>query len=87
MTYIGLMTLLSLVATLRMTWTAIIIGTVTALFYGYALLCVGAMYERFLREHHEKQRAVQQRCDSQVRMDGCARMSDEIVWSVSGESA
>ncbi|KAG5667937.1 hypothetical protein PVAND_015902 [Polypedilum vanderplanki] len=82
MTYIGLMTLLSFVAIFRLTWSAIIIGTVTGLFYGYFLLCVGAMYERFLKEHHEKQMAIAE-CENRT-MEGSMKKYEEGVWNVEG---
>lgn len=66
MTYLAIMTITSFLAIIKWTTFAIIFGVITGLFYGYFLLCVGAMYERFLHEHHQKQRAVSHFVDKET---------------------
>ncbi|XP_070504229.1 uncharacterized protein [Chironomus tepperi] len=58
MTYLAFMTITSFLFIIKWTTSSIIFGILTGLFYGYFLLCVGAMYEIFLHEHNQKQRAV-----------------------------
>jgi hypothetical protein len=59
MTYLAVMTVTSFLAIFWFSIQTLIWGTVTGLFYGYFLLCVGAMYEKFLHEHHAREREIE----------------------------
>ena len=70
------MTITSFLFIIKWTTSAIIFGILTGLFYGYFLLCVGAMYERFLHEYHQKQRAVNYFVENQENFDFGVPKSD-----------
>jgi len=69
MTYLAFMTITSFLFIIKWTTTSIIFAILTGLFYGYFLLCVGAMYERFLHEYQQKQRAVNYFVENQDNFD------------------
>ncbi|KAL7012877.1 hypothetical protein ACKWTF_015092 [Chironomus riparius] len=69
MTYLAFMTITSFLFIIKWTISAIVFGLLTGIFYGYFLLCVGAMYERFLHEHNQKQRAVNYFVENQDNFD------------------
>lgn len=60
MTYLVVMTITSFLAIFFFSIRTLIVGTVTGLFYFYFLLCVGALYERFLKEHNERQKVLRE---------------------------
>lgn len=76
MTYLAFMTITSFLFIIKWTTSAIIFGILTGLFYGYFLLCVGAMYEIFLHEHNQKQRTVNYFVENQDNFDVRVPVSD-----------
>lgn len=58
MTYLVIMTITSFLAILFFSIRSLIIGLVTGIFYFYFLLCVGALYERFLKEYNGRQKVL-----------------------------